>query len=149
MMFWCQNLFVQHPPHLLGLWAVYCAGDNLQWFLTIVSLWFDCLNWLRVQNVEFAPVDLRMAMVVPPLLLSSELLGTAFVELKFHSVCHCLWIPLCFRFHQFIMHNPSSFYLKVCLFYQMDSGWHHNIYVRVHSSTGLSCMYLWCRQHVN
>ena len=48
--------------------------------------------------------------------------------------------------HQFIMCDPSSFYLIVCLFYQMDSGWHHNIYVRVHSSTGLSCMYLWCRQ---
>ena len=48
-----------------------------------------------------------------------------------------------------LLHDPSSFYLIVCLFYQMDSGWHHNIYVRVHSSTGLSCMYLWCRQHIN
>ena len=47
------------------------------------------------------------------------------------------------------MHNPSSFYLIVCLFYQMDSGQHHNIYVRVHSSTGLSYMYLWCRWCVN
>ena len=47
-------------------------------------------NWQRVQNVEFALIDLRMAMVVPPLLLSSELLGTIFVELKFHSVHHCL-----------------------------------------------------------
>ena len=47
------------------------------------------------------------------------------------------------------LHGSSSFYLIVCLFYQMDSGWHHNIYVRVHSSTGLSCMYLWCRWHIN
>ena len=90
MMFWHQNLFVQHPPHLLGFWAVYCTEDNLQWFLTIASLCFDCPNQQRVQNVESAPVDLRMAMVVPPLLLSSELLGTAFVELEFHSVHHCL-----------------------------------------------------------
>ena len=44
-----------------------------------------------------------------------------------------------------VLHDPSSFYLIVCLFYQMDSGQHYNIYVRVHSSTGLSCMYLWCR----
>ena len=97
----------------------------------------------KSSNVEFAPVDLRMAMVVPPLLLSSELLGTAFVELKFHLVHHCLQIPLLLQILlQFIMHNPSSFYLIVCLFYQMDSGLHHNVYVRVHRSTGLSCMYL-------
>ena len=81
-----------------GLWAVYHAEDNFQWFLTIAPLWFECPNWLRVQNVEFAPVDLRMAMVFPPLLLSSELFGTAFVELKFHLVRHCLRIPLCFGF---------------------------------------------------
>ena len=43
---------------------------------------------------------------------------------------------------KFPLHDPSSFYLLVCLFYQMDSEWHHNIYVRVPSSTGLSCMYL-------
>ena len=89
-MFWHKNLFVQHPPYLLGFWVIYCIEDNLQQFLTIVSLWFDDPNWQRVQNVEFALVDLRMATVVPPLLLSSELLGTVFVELKFHSVHHCL-----------------------------------------------------------
>ena len=44
--------------------------------------------------------------------------------------------------HQQRLRDPSSFHLIVCLFYQMDSGQHHNIYVRVHSSTGLSCMYL-------
>ena len=48
-----------------------------------------------------------------------------------------------------IVHDPSSFYLIVCLFYQVDSGWHYNIYVRVHSSTGLSCMYLWHRQCIS
>ena len=73
------------------------------------------------------------------------------VSLAFLSKCFTISRPTACEF-SFLLHNvctahihlhdPSSFYLIVYLFYQMDSGQHHNIYVRVYSSTGLNCMYL-------
>ena len=42
-------------------------------------------------------------------------------------LCDFVWFTIKSNVHLLYLRDPSSFYLIVCLFYQMDSGWHYNI----------------------
>ena len=63
----------------------------------------------KSSNIEFPPVDLRMAMVVPPLLLSSELFGR--LLLSSNSTQYVIVCEYLYALDSPPIYNARSFFL--------------------------------------